>query len=180
MRPGARSPALLAGYLLLACQNTEPNDPLDPDVIKEAAEAEGDARGTDYSGRFSITLDDTGACDCPEIAGMDLCHNELTTVATTGGSVTLTQNDGYLVLSEDAGILSLTGAIDADDSFDLAGIYSFGAVVGDANLYVHLLGAFSSHDRFSATLHSRTQGTYNGEAVDCRTEIPLYGVRSSS
>ena len=177
MRPDL---ALLAACLLLACQTSEPDDPLDPDVIQEAAEAEGDARGTDFSGRFDLSLDTTGACNCPEIAGMDLCHNELTTLTTAGGSATLTQSDGYLVLSADEGLLSLTGAIDDDDSFDLAGIYGFGAVVGEVSLYIHLLGGFSSQDRFSATLHSRTRGTFNGEAVDCRTEIPLYGTRSKS
>lgn len=179
LRARLARPWLLAP-LLLACRVTEPADPLDPEVIKEAAEAEGDAKGADYSGRFDIRLDATGACDCPAVAGMDLCNNELTTLASAGGSVTITQSDGYLVLAEDAELLNLTGAVDADGSFDLAGIYGFGGVVGEISVYVHLLGGFSSEDRFSATLHSRAEGTYDGDAIDCRTEVPLYGVRNSA
>lgn len=172
--------SLFACQSLLACQTTEPADPLDPDVIKEAAEAEGDGKGTDYSGTYDISVDATAACNCPTIAGMDLCHNQLTTLASVGGSVTITQNDGFLVLSEDAQLLNLTGGVDSDGGFDLAGIYAFGGVVGELSVYVHLLGAFSSDDRFSATLHSRAEGEYNGEPIDCRTEVPLYGVRKAT
>lgn len=165
--------------LLLACQTTEPPDPLDPEVIKEAAEAQGDAKGTDHSGRYDITVDSTAACDCPAIAGMDLCNNELTTLASAGGSVSIVQSNGSLVLSEDAELLSLTGSIDADGSFDLAGIYGFGGVVGEISVLVHLIGGFSSEDKFSATLHSRAEGKYQGDPIDCRTEVPLYGIRSA-
>lgn len=180
-----RCAVLLVSALLLAgaptaCTTTEPQDPLDPSVILDAAEAEGDARGNDRSGRYDITVDTTAACDCPMVAGMDLCNNELTKLAFAGGFVTLTQSDGYLVLSEDSALLSLTGALDADGDFDLAGIYGFAGVFGDISVYVHLIGDFSGEDRFSATLHSRAQGDYNSEAIDCRTEVPLYGVRSST
>lgn len=190
LRPLARLPAtpadprvraLLAAWLAAAaCTTTEPRDPLDPSVILDAAEAEGDARGDDRSGRYDITVDTTAACDCPAVAGMDLCNNELTKLAFAGGAVTLTQSDGYLVLSEDSALLSLTGALDADGDFDLAGIYGFAGVFGDISVYVHLIGDFDGADRFSATLHSRAQGDYNSEAIDCRTEVPLYGVRGST
>lgn len=166
--------------LLSACQTTEPADPLDPDVVKAAAEAQGDAKGAEYSGRYKITVDSTAACDCPAIAGMDLCNNELTTLASAGGSVTIIQSNGSLVLSEDAELLSLTGSVNADGSFNLAGIYGFGGVVGKISVLVHLIGGFSSDDKFSATLHSRAEGEYQGDPIDCRTEVPLYGIRGSS
>lgn len=175
-RPRSRQPAYLLS-LLLACSTSEPADPLDPEVIKEASEAEGNAKGVDYTGRYEIRVDATAACDCPAIAGMDLCDNELTTLASTGGSVTITQNDGFLLLAEDAQLLNLTGAVNSDGSFDLAGIYAFGGVVGELSVYIHLIGSFSDPTRFSATLHSRADGEYNGDPVDCRTEVPLYGTR---
>jgi hypothetical protein len=164
---------------LLACSQPEA-DVLDPEVIKEAAEAEGDAEGSDYSGTYLVTTDASGVCDCPTIAGMDLCDNELTSLAAVGGVVELVQTDGTLILSEDAELLTLSGALNADGSFDLGGVYGFSGVVGEISVYIHLIGAFSSEQRFTGALHSRALGDYNGDPIDCRTEVELEGLRSQT
>ncbi len=162
---------------LLACAQSEP-DVLDPEVIQEAAEAEGDAQGSDYSGTYLVSTDASSACDCPTVAGMDLCDNELTSLAAVGGVVDLVQTDGTLILSEDAELLTLSGALDADGSFDLGGVYGFSSVVGEVSVYIHLIGGFTDEDRFTGALHSRAVGTYDGDDIDCRTQVELAGLRS--
>jgi hypothetical protein len=163
---------------LLACTQPEP-DVLDPEVIKEAAEAQGDAEGSDYSGTYVVATDASGVCDCPTVAGMDLCNNELTSLAAVGGVIELVQTDGTLILSEDAELLTLSGALNADGSFDLGGVYGFSGVVGEISVYIHLIGGFSSEQRFTGALHSRAVGEYQGDDIDCRTEVELDGTRFS-
>ncbi len=167
----------MAIALLAGCSEPAPVDPLDPEVVQEAAEAEGDARGAERSGTFAVTLGAASGCDCPPVMQVDLCVNDLTTLAEMGGAVTLTQSDGFLVLTEDMGLLNLSGALQASGEFDVAGIYGFGSVLGELGLYVRLVGRFTSADRFTGTVASRALGDLDDEDIDCRNDVEVIGTR---
>lgn len=167
------------GSLLVACADP-PADPLDPAEIDDAARAEGDAAGTMYSGGYLIKLTSVPDCDCPSIFNMDLCRADINALVTRGGNVHLSHADGTLLLTEDRGLLTLSGAIEADGAFDLAAIQGFGSVLGDLALYIRLTGRFSGPAGFTGTVQSRALGTVDGQDVDCRTEADLSGVRTPS
>lgn len=179
MRVTHPAPALFVAALIastLSCSDP-PADPLDPEEIQEVAKDEGDAQGSDRSGSYRIEVEKAPDCDCPVLVEMDLCSNAITTLATAGGSVLLSQTDGYLLLSESQGLLSMSGALASDGAFDIAGVYGFSTVLGDIGLYLRLDGAFTAEDRFTGTLQSRALGEIEGDAVDCRNEVPVVGTR---
>jgi hypothetical protein len=173
--PGVRSFAVLIACAL-ACSDP-PRDPLDPEEIQDVAKDEGDAQGTDRSGTYRMEVQEAPECDCPVLLEMDLCSNAITTLATAGGSVLLSQSDGYLLLSESQGLLSMSGALGSDGAFDIAGVYGFSTVLGDIGLYLRLDGRFTAEDRFTGTLQTRALGEIEGDAVDCRNEVPVTGTR---
>lgn len=176
--PGVRSFAvLLACAPLPGCGDDTPADPLDPEQIQDVAKDEGDAQGSDRSGTYKISVGMVPECDCPVLMEMDLCSNALTTLTTTGGAVSLSQTDGFLLLSEEMGLLSMSGALAADGGFDIAGVYAFANVLGKVGLYVRLDGEFTGDDRFTGTLRSRALGEVEDDPVDCRTEVPVTGMR---
>lgn len=175
----ARWLALVLSAGLTACLscNGTPEDPLAPEAIDDAAKAEGDAAGSDRSGRYLITLTRAPDCDCPTVYEMDLCRTNVNALATAGGEVTLTQTDGYLLLTEDMGLLTLSGALDATGEFDIAAIHGFGSVLGEVALYMRLVGEFTDTTSFTGTVQSRALGEFDGQQIDCRTEAEVSGVR---
>jgi hypothetical protein len=174
--PGVRSFAALLVFVSSGCAEP-PADPLDPAEIQDVAKDEGDARGSDRSGTYLIKVDQVPDCDCPMVNNTDLCGNELTTLATRGGVVLVTQTDGYLVVSEDQGLLSLSGALAKGGEFDVAGVYGFATVLGEIGIYLRLDGSFTAEDRFTGSLQSRALGDYEMESIDCRNEVPVTGTR---
>ncbi len=172
--PWARWLALL----LTACAPAAPADPLDPAEIDEVAKSEGDAAGSDYSGRYLISLTSTPDCDCPKIYDMDLCDNSISSLASTGGRVSLSQTDGFLLVTEDMGLLTLSGAIEASGEFDVAAIQGFASALGEVALYVRLTGRLDDAGKFTGEVQSRALGEFDGDEVDCRTQAGLSGVRT--
>lgn len=173
--PGVRSFAALA-LTLTACAE-DPVDPLDPAEIQDVAKDEGDAKGSDRSGTYLIKVDEVPDCDCPTVNNTDLCGNELTTLATRGGVVLVDQTDGYLLISEDQGLLSLSGALAQSGEFDIAGVYGFATVLGELGIYLRIDGSFTAEDRFTGSLQSRALGEFDMESIDCRNEVPITGTR---
>ena len=172
--PKARWLALL----LMACAPAAPTDPLDPAEINEVAKSEGDATGSDRSGGYLVKLTTTPDCDCPTIYDMDLCSNNVSSLASTGGRVSLSQTDGFLLITEDMGLLTLSGAIDASGEFDVAAIHGFASALGEVALYVRMTGIFDDAGDFTGEVQSRALGEFDGDEVDCRTEARLSGVRT--
>ena len=170
---------LLCFVLLGAC-GSDPQDPLDPDVVDGVAKGEGDAEGDDRSGTYSIQVTTMHACDCGEVMGIDLCDADLTQIRD-GSRVALTQTDGYLLLEPATaqGLLSLTGSLDASGAFDLGGLYDLSSVLGEGDLVTRLTGEFSDQGRFTGLLRTRVSGTLDGEAVDCTTEVDVAGERQT-
>ncbi len=171
-------PLLLAACTstLVGCAST-PTDPLDPAEIDDVAKAQGDAAGTDRSGNYFLKLTGAAECDCPTVYQMDLCKADVNGLATGGGGIGLQQTDGNLLLTEDRGLLTLTGAIEADGSFDIAAIQAFGSVLGNVALYVRLTGRFDGPTGFTGEVQSRALGTFDGDDIDCRTDAEVAGVR---
>ena len=172
--PKARWLALL----LLACAPAAPTDPLDPAAINEVAKSEGDAAGSDRSGPYLIKLTSTPDCDCPTIYDMDLCNNSVSSLASTGGQVSLSQTNGFLLITEDMGLLTLSGAIEASGEFDVAAIGGFASALGEVALYVRMTGVFDDDGNFTGEVQSRALGEFDGDEVDCRTGARLSGVRT--
>lgn len=164
--------------LLGACTAAPPADPLDPDTVDDVAKAEGDADGDAHSGTYRLRAGGVAACDCPEIQGIDLCGVDVTGLGDDA-VVLLTQSDGYLLLSPEVapGTLALGGSIADDGAFDLAGIYDLASVFDDGSLTTRMTGEFTSPDRFTAVVRTRIDGSFFGEAVDCRTELDVTGER---
>ena len=163
--------------MLVACA-AAPTDPLDPAEINDVARAQGDAAGSMRSGDYFLKLLTTPDCDCPTLYNVDLCRDDLNALATTGGGVHLSHTDGALLLTEDRGLLTLSGAIAANGDFDLAAIQGFGSVLGDLALYIRLTGRFTGPTQLTGTIQSRALGTVDGQDIDCRTEADLSGVRT--
>ena len=164
--------------LLSACAPDGPADPLDPGEIEQVAKSQGDAAGSDRSGRYLLELTSTPTCDCPTIYEMDLCNNDVSVLASTGGRVSLSQTDGFLLITEDMGLLTLSGAIEASGEFDVAAINGFASALGEVALYARLTGSFSDPDRFTGTVQTRALGEVDGDDIDCRTEAAVSGVRT--
>jgi len=172
--PKARWLALV----LAGCSPAGPTDPLDPGTIDEVAKSEGDAAGSDRSGRYQVELTSTPDCDCPTIYEMDLCNNDVSVLASSGGRVSLSQTDGFLLITEDNGLLTLSGAIEASGEFDVAAIHGFASALGEIAFYVRLTGGFTGPAGFTGTVQSRALGSFDGEDIDCRTEADISGVRT--
>jgi len=163
--------------LLSACTPAAPADPLDPEEIKDVAKSEGDAAGSDHSGRYLVELTSLPDCDCPTVYEMDLCNNDVSALASSGGRVSLSQTDGFLLITEDMGLLTLSGAIEASGEFDVAAIHGFASALGEVALYARLTGGFTDPGRFTGTVQTRALGEVDGEDIDCRTEAAVSGVR---
>ena len=108
---------------------------------------------------------------------MDLCNNDVSALASAGGQVSLSQTDGFLLVTEDMGLLSLSGAIEATGAFDVAAIHGFASALGEVALYARLTGEFTGADRFTGTVQTRALGEVDGDDIDCRTEAAVSGVR---
>lgn len=165
-----RSPALAAAALALltACSSEDgPGDPLDPELLEDIAGEQGSASGSEYSGdwRFDFTRSD---CDCPNLENgaetIDLCElGELTGPV----DLPLAQGGGYLIVDLE-GAAMLSGPIDDDDSFTVAGSHDLGNLLGELAIHTRLDGAFSSSTRAEGSAGQRLIGTALGDDIDCR------------
>jgi hypothetical protein len=164
--------------LLVACTPSAPVDPLDPAQIEDVAKSEGDAAGSDRSGGYRIELTSTPDCDCPSVREVDLCNSNVSALARGAGRATLSQTEGFLLITEDMGLLSLSGAIEASGAFDVAAIHGFASALGEIALYARVTGDFTGPDRFTGTVQTRFLGEFDGDDIDCRTEAAVAGVRT--
>lgn len=171
-----REPALLGAALCfalacptLACQAAEPSDPLDPDLLQELGMEQGSASGSARSGGWSFVFTPS-SCDCPAVeveeSTLELC--ELAGLRPL--DATVTELDGLLIVEFPAAMLSaLTGPIDADGSFSVAGRHDASSVTGPLELLGRIDGNFDSDDSNATGEGSqRLLGEFAGVSVDCR------------
>lgn len=161
---------LVPTLLLVGCAPDEPErDPLDPDTIRELSTEQGSATGSAFSGSYSVTVT-THSCDCPsfELDGemIDVC----TLVATLADAqLELVQADGFLVVSTEQAML--TGALEADGSFIVAGEQDQSTLLGPAKLLGRMDGTLetlAATTTLTSTAAQRLIGELSGAQVDCR------------
>ncbi len=165
MRPLACSLVLLAG---LACTAPQPPDDLDPEVIDELSAEQGSASGTTWTGTYSSTFT-TESCDCPTVTLQDSSVDLCMFVEQASVDFALTQADGFLFV--DVAGTMLTGAIEADGSFVVAGKQDLSSLIGPIDRLSRMDGNLEMVDgmaQFSATAGQRLIGEYLDEPIDCR------------
>lgn len=161
-------PCSLALLGSLACAAEPPRDELDLGVIRELANEQGSATGSEWSGTYASSIT-TESCDCPsvEVAGttIDLCSM----IIATPFELELTQADGFLLVP--LGGSMLTGAIEADDSFVIAGEHDLSTLLGPIQLLGRMDGTLrldGDEARLSGTVGQRLIGEVAGDSIDCR------------
>ncbi len=174
-----RSFALSLSLVLLSgCGDPPVEDPLSDEAIEDVVEDEGDAQGDDWSGIYSLTLDQT-ACDCPTVAGqIDLCE-QLT--AGNRVDVEVAQSEGYLQIMLTG--YQLAGPVEQSGAFLSGGLFDLTTVVTTGNLAVRLDGQFSQladTAQLDGTLKFRIDVTFGEEAIVCERSDRATGPRQAA
>lgn len=133
----------------------------------------GDGVGTSASGEWeaeTLVVDCQGAC--PLVAGDATCdvgHRE-------GDDIVLTQEGGVLRIDlDETGVPSrLTGGIDADGSFEVAGYGT--ELSGDVEIVALSEGQIVG-DLLEGTLELWGTGAAGGETIDCFVEMEVVAER---
>lgn len=170
--------AVLCALFLGACPNEQPADPLDPALLALLAEAGGDGRGEALSGRY-LTVPEVRACDCPRRMGVDLCGPAAVQLIGLLGPVQVLQVDGWLTFEPETAALpwALSGAVERDRSFTLAGVSGLAIGVFTVGLHARFDGEFAADHSLRGELVHRLVGDLADGPVDCRTTYDVVGVR---
>lgn len=164
---GLRATGIVALCSVAGCGSSpSSDDPLDRDRIAELSLAQGSATGSERSGEFSFTLT-TQSCDCPTVEfdgqSVDLCGFAQVDVL----SATLVEGSGVLVITSDAPFL--TGAIEADGSFELAATEDLSSLLGPVEALRRMDGQFAaSNDEAEGWAGQRLLGQVVDDPIDCR------------
>jgi hypothetical protein len=154
------------------------DDPLARDRIRALARAQGSASGDARSGPITLVLT-TEACDCPTLEvdaqPVDLCalvHSQFDSATPI-----LAEGSGVLGLTLDP--ILLTGAIDADGRFVIAGIQDLSNLGVSLEALRRMDGQFEPGDaRAEGWAGQRLVGELlSGEAIDCRWTGEFVGTR---
>lgn len=166
-------PALLA-LSLGACPADQPTDPLDPAVIAELAEAEGDAEGSGFDGQYVVTSAQR-SCECRRGADANPCA----TFTGLDGLLDVTHVGGYMTALPIGGsfYFGLSGGVDRDGSFALAAISGVESLVSSGSIYLRLDGSVEGLE-FEGELVYRLVGTLVDTALDCRATYAVTGFRT--
>jgi hypothetical protein len=145
---------------------SEPIDPLDPELVRELAVAQGSASGDAHAGSHELTLR-LDSCDCPSVEyegqSIDLC-----TIGSVGTlAAELSEGSGVLAISTELGLF--TGAIEANGSFVVAGITDLSTLVGPLEAVRRMDGNFSdAGDSAEGWAGQRLIGELPNQSIDCR------------
>jgi hypothetical protein len=172
----ARPLPVLCALFLGACTDDPPLDPLDPSELERLAEDGGDGRGEALTG-FYLTAHEVLACDCPQRMGVDLCGPQAATLIGLNGPSGVVQIDGYMTFEPEWSSLSwaLSGAIDRDGGFVLAGISGVALGLTALGVYSRFDGAFAGDRTFAGELAYRLRGDLPDGRVDCRITFAVDG-----
>ena len=147
----------------------DPVDPLDPELLRELARAQGTASGSARSGTFVLELA-TDSCDCPSVEfegqAVDIC----TFAALSGAAVELLEGSGVLAIADgtESMFMMLRGAIEADGSFIVAETRNLTTLVGPLDALRRMDGQFLDESSAEGWAGQRLIGELGGEHVDCR------------
>lgn len=171
----ARS-AVLCALFPGACPDDQPQDPLDPDLLVALAEAGGHGRGEALSGRY-FTVGEVLECDCPPSMGVDLCGGGAAQLIGLDGPAEVVQVDGWLTFTPQAAVLpwALSGAVERDRSFALAGLSALAIGLFTIDLHVRFDGEFDPDRRLHGELAHRLLGELPDGPVDCRATYAIDG-----
>jgi len=186
--PARALPCSLACLLMsiaaaLGCGSSEPSDELDPGVVDELASNQGSASGSGWTGSYTTSFTST-SCDCPtlEVQGQSLDLCSLVEQAPT--SIELSQAEGFLVvvLATDMSPSDamLTGAIEADASFVVAGHRNASTLLGSVELLARIDGTLESIEgqaKLQGSAGQRLIAEFANEPIDCRWLGTLEGTR---
>lgn len=171
MRCGATSLAAGIAAAILAVgvgcgEGSEPIDPLDPELVRELALAQGSASGDAHAGSYQLQLE-VDHCDCPSVSyegqTIDLCTISSADALTTE----LSQGSGVLAISTAIGLF--TGAIETNDSFVVAGITDLSTLAGPLESLRRMDGQFSGDgDSAEGWAGQRLLGELADQSIDCR------------
>lgn len=169
--------AVLCALSFGACAN-EQADPLDPDVLDALAEAGGDGRGEELTGRY-FTLAEVLECDCPQRMGVDLCGAGALQLIGLGGPAQVVQVDGWMTFEPEAAALpwAMSGAVDRDRGFALAGISGLAIGLFTVGIYARFDGEFAADGALQGELAHRLLGELPDGPVDCRSLYAVVGGR---
>lgn len=168
--------SVLCVLSLDACADEQPRDPLDPAALERLAEDGGDGRGEALTGIY-LTATEVLACDCPQRMAVDLCGPQAAALLGLDGPSAIVQVDGYMTFQPEFGSLpwALSGAIDRDGEFVLAGLSGIALGPSSLGMYARLDGAFADDRTFVGELSHRLAGELPDGPIDCRATLAVDG-----
>ncbi len=171
-----RTSILIVATLAGTNCSTPEEDPLSDEAIEDVIRDEGNAVGDDWSGRYKLTLDQS-MCDCPTIAGLDLC-TQLTDENTV--DVEVVQTGGFLQVML-AGY-QLAGPVQQSGAFQTAGLFDLTTIATSGDLAVRLDGQFMEQGdqaSLAGTLQFRVDAAVAEEALVCERSDRANGPRQA-
>lgn len=172
---GAVSLTGVLGPSLACAAADDDDDPLARDRLQALALAQGSASGDARSGPLTLAFTREG-CDCPALTvdgeTVDLCG------LANLGDVTVDVVEGSGVLGLDVAGALLTGAIEADGSFVLAGIEDLSTLGGSLEALRRMDGQFDAALEAEGWAGQRLVGEWvTGDGIDCRWTGRFVGTR---
>ncbi|PRP97132.1 hypothetical protein [Enhygromyxa salina] len=177
------APCLALGLALgpSGCGDDSAPDPLDPELIRELSLARGEASGDTHTGQWLLAFQ-VDSCDCPNVE-IDANPVNLCAVATFAGqgyTAGLIESGGVFAIPSgpEATFGVLTGAIEADGSFDVASRHNASTVLGPLESLARMDGA-ATDDSMEGWAGQRLIGEIAGTTLDCRWMGSFVGTRLS-
>jgi hypothetical protein len=141
---------------------------------------EGDAQGSDFSGRYTITSFDVTRCDCRE--GSDAFDCSTFELAAEG--IAIEQDEGLLEAQAivDGDIvpdIRFGGGVDSDGSFQMGSVLEatneFGDPIGTTFQLVE--GELDGASALAALWMTRLEAVLDGTSIDCDVDYEIEGNR---
>ena len=153
----------------LNCQQP-PEDPLELGLLAELALERGSGSGRAHAGTWILDLE-AHECDCPPIEVDEISADICALSRSAGLSAEIQEGGGALALllgvNGELGLVS--GAIESDASFDLAGRHDAMTILGPLVIHRRLIGSFGSTDQAEGWVGHRFIAEIAGERIDCRS-----------
>ncbi|TPV93896.1 MAG: hypothetical protein B7733_18025 [Myxococcales bacterium FL481] len=173
---------IACAMLAFACgPRPDARDPLDPDVLEDLGQEQGNAVGDTWSGVYRLESERID-CNCPTISdahgSVAICELE-TLNQPEDARIEVIQADGQLLWLTPVEEIRLTGSVDANGSFVVTAVQTEAAAAVTLQSLSRAEGQLERPPapRFHADYWQRVSGELGDETIDCRSHFDVVGTR---